>query len=1297
MHESLPAFDAWVRSWELAAGRRFSPPLRRLFHESWKKRRRALSGARVPPVSLPQSMQELESRLFSLAGERMVHEPLVSVLMHADHSASRVLHDHGRALRDPVEDFFTRRGNSELRDFLSQNEWEAVVSAFLSWAGGDDEASYVEALDAVDDAPPERGAELRAWLAEHEVEEALQHPLALVAPLAPTFRARDKALRSPSSTIADGLGGILPGRLGNDLQAAARSYLAWVAGRRKLDARREQLWQRVPDSPRVAAAVDRIRGVLDALRDRGVAPLPLPAAETEVEVDPRELLVRMSFSHPHGYGGHGEAWISLVERTDERARASLDSDKVQERRHPERLGVLTERVLDALHDPDDRLHDELRVLLEKPRWDRLLAELEREVQPDAGPPPPFEEGERLVWRIARTEGEPTVEAAIQKRRKRGGWTKGRVTEARELPYQPGLDVRDRRVAEALVSPGRFAPGRGGLGAVFEALIGHPRVIFTETSQRPVRVKRGQVSVSLVERDEATWIRFRLQDEVFEPHEMAAARVEPRHAIFLDEASSVVTVVDLPDSVLAMAEACARWETGLPADADDTLLKLLYRLPPSVGVELPPRLRGAPRDPDQRPVLRLEPLPGGGLRVTVAMRPLPGGAVQPPGEGPTQIVGLDGSERVHTVRDLPAERRLAEQVGIALGLDAGESDGPHTVRLDEPEDALELLHRMREQPDLATVEWPEDQTPWRVVGSAGFGNLKVRSKKLTDWFALEGEAELDEGKVRLAQIMAALREGRRYVKLGKGRFARIEDDLRTRLNAAQDVVFEEAGELGVSGAAIGELEAILPEDRFEADAEWLETKKRLEAASELHPEVPEGLRADLRSYQREGITWLERVASWASGACLADDMGLGKTLQALALALERQSDGPTLVVCPTSLSDNWRKECERFSPTLRPRIYRGPDRGTMVSTFAPGDLVITSYDILLRDIDALREVHFALTVFDEAHALKNPEAARTKAARQLDAGFRLALTGTPLENHLGELWSLYSILVPGLLGPWKHFRARFAIPIERDNDLAKRERLRELLRPFLLRRTKAQVAPELPPRTEVVRSIELSDDERALYEAERRQALEQLAAKAEDPKRRFAVLGALTRLRRLACHPTLVHPESRVSSSKLTELMELAADLRREGHRSLVFSQFTTHLAIVRRALEAKGWEVLYLDGSTPAAKRGELVDRWQRGEAPFFLISLKAGGTGLNLTAADTVIHLDPWWNPAVEDQASDRTHRIGQDKPVTVVRLVSQGTIEEAVMQLHEQKRELARGILEGAETNAKLSVDDLLELLEG
>jgi len=1244
-------------------------------------------------MSLPQSMQELESRLFSLAGERMVHEPLVSVLMHADHSASRVLHDHGRALRDPVEDFFTRRGNSELRDFLSQNEWEAVVSAFLSWAGGEDESAYVRALDAVEEPPPERGAELRAWLEEHGVEDAMADPLARVAPLAPTFRARDKALRSPSSTIADGLGGILPGRLGSDLAAASRAYLAWVAGRRRLDARREQLWQRMPESRRLEAAIERVRGVLDALRDRDVRPLPLPAAETEVEVDPKALLVRMTFSHPHGYGGHGQAWISLVERVDERARCSLDSAKAQDRRHPERLGVLAERVLDALHDPQDSLHDELRVLLEKPRWDRLLAELEEEVRPDAGPPRPFEDGERLVWRVAGQ----TIEPAIQKRRKSGGWTKGRVTEAREIPYQAGLDPRDRRVAEALVSPGRFSPGQGGVGTAFEALIGHPRVIFTDAPTRPVRVKRGQVSVSLVEREEGTWIRFRLQDEVFEPHEMAAARVEPRHAIFLDPDASQITVVDLPGSVLAMAEACARWETALPAEADDTLLKLLYRLPPSVGVELPPRLRGEPREPDMRPVLRLEPLPGGGLRVTVAVRPLATGAVQPPGEGPTQLVGLDGGERVHTVRDLAAERRASEQVGAALGLDAGESDGPHTVRLDEPEDALELLHRLREQPELATVEWPEDQTPWRVVGSAGFGNLKVRSKKLTDWFALEGEAELDEGKVRLAQIMAALREGRRYVKLGKGRFARIEDDLRNKLGAAQDVVFEDDGELGVAGAAIGDLEALLPEDRFEADAEWLETKARLRAAADLEPEVPEGLQADLRSYQREGITWLERVASWSSGACLADDMGLGKTLQALALALEREEEGPTLVVCPTSLSDNWRKECERFTPALRPRIYRGPDRAAMVKTFAPGDLVITSYDILLRDVEALNQLRFALVIFDEAHALKNPEAARTKAARQLDAGFTLALTGTPLENHLGELWSLYSILVPGLLGPWKHFRARFAIPIERDNDAARRERLREMLRPFLLRRTKSQVAPELPPRTEVVRSIELSDDERALYEAERRQALEQLAARAEDNKKRFAVLGALTRLRRLACHPTLVHPDSRVSSSKLAELMELAADLRREGHRSLVFSQFTSHLAIVRRALEAKGWEILYLDGATPAAKRSELVERWQKGDAPFFLISLKAGGTGLNLTAADTVIHLDPWWNPAVEDQASDRTHRIGQDKPVTVVRLVSQGTIEESVMQLHEEKRDLARGILEGAESNAKLSVDDLVSLLEG
>ena len=474
------------------------------------------------------------------------------------------------------------------------------------------------------------------------------------------------------------------------------------------------------------------------------------------------------------------------------------------------------------------------------------------------------------------------------------------------------------------------------------------------------------------------------------------------------------------------------------------------------------------------------------------------------------------------------------------------------------------------------------------------------------------------------------------------------------------------------------------------------KQRIEAASDSPVEVPTELVAELRGYQREGIEWLLRNAQWASGACLADDMGLGKTLQALALILARSGDGPTIVVGPTSLSDNWRREAERFAPTLSPILYRGPDRAEVLEKLGPRDLLITSYDILLRDIETLGAIHFATAVFDEAHAVKNARAQRTQAAMALDAGFRVGLTGTPLENHLGELWSLYSVLVPGLFGSIEHFRRRFQIPIERDGALDRREALRELLRPFLLRRTKDQVAPELPPRVEVVRTIELSEPERHLYEAERRTAMDALGEQA-DPKQRFAVLAALTRLRRLACHPRLVDATSTVSSSKLRETVSLAEDLVAEGHRTLIFSQFTSHLALVREALEARGYAMLHLDGSTPAKDRQRRVEAFQAGEAPFFLISLKAGGTGLNLTAADTVIHLDPWWNPAAEDQASDRTHRIGQDKPVTVIRLVAQHTIEEQVLALHAEKRDLARGILEGAETNAKLDTKELLDLLSG
>ncbi|HZH03095.1 MAG TPA: DEAD/DEAH box helicase, partial [Myxococcaceae bacterium] len=485
----------------------------------------------------------------------------------------------------------------------------------------------------------------------------------------------------------------------------------------------------------------------------------------------------------------------------------------------------------------------------------------------------------------------------------------------------------------------------------------------------------------------------------------------------------------------------------------------------------------------------------------------------------------------------------------------------------------------------------------------------------------------------------------------------------------------------------------------ATAAWRILAARVAAAKDVDPAVPEGLRASLRDYQHEGFRWLARLAEWGAGACLADDMGLGKTLQTLALLLHRADQGPALVVAPTSVCFNWVEEARRFAPGLRPLLYAElEDRHKRLKRLKAGEVLITSYGLMAQDEEAFASRSFATLVFDEAQAIKNPNAQRSRAARALKADFRVALSGTPLENHLGELWSLFRTAFPGLLGSWEQFRERYAGPIERNQDPHAGPALSRVLRPFLLRRTKAEVARELPSKTEVRLPVMLSKEERALYEDARLAILAELTASGDglrEEQKRFQVLAGLTRLRLLASHPRLYEPESRVASSKMKQLLRLVEELREEGHRCLVFSQFTSHLALVRGELERVGVRYLYLDGETPAARRGELVRAFQGGEGEVFLISLKAGGTGLNLTAADYVIHLDPWWNPAVEDQATDRAHRIGQTNPVTVYRLVAQGTIEEQILAMHEDKRALVSGVLEGTGAAARLSAEDLLSLL--
>jgi len=483
--------------------------------------------------------------------------------------------------------------------------------------------------------------------------------------------------------------------------------------------------------------------------------------------------------------------------------------------------------------------------------------------------------------------------------------------------------------------------------------------------------------------------------------------------------------------------------------------------------------------------------------------------------------------------------------------------------------------------------------------------------------------------------------------------------------------------------------------LEGDRAWKVRLAGIRKAMALDPPLPPGLEAELRPYQAEGYRWMARLAQAGFGACLADDMGLGKTLEALALLLARGGQGPALVVAPTSVCANWELEAARFAPGLRVLSLAGGDRAALLDQAGPMDLVIASYALLHLEGERLQRIPWATVVLDEAQNIKNAFTKRSQSAMALKADFRLVLSGTPMENHLGELWNIFRFLNPGLLGSLEQFQRRYQVPVERDQDPEALRRLKRLTGPFLLRRTKAQVLEELPPRTEITLELEPGKAEAAFLEAMRIRSLEQLDQAVAGEGQAMLVLAAITKLRRACCSPELAHPGIGIPGSKLEAFLELVAEIRDNGHRALVFSQFVDHLALLRTSLNRLGIPYHYLDGSTPAKERARAVAAFQQGDRALFLISLKAGGTGLNLTGADYVIHMDPWWNPAVEDQASDRAHRIGQTRPVTIYRLVLKGTIEQKIVSLHAQKRQLADRLLEATGAAIRLDAAGLLELL--
>lgn len=904
---------------------------------------------------------------------------------------------------------------------------------------------------------------------------------------------------------------------------------------------------------------------------------------------------------------------------------------------------------------------------------------------------------RLAWFLTLYTKHWMLQPKEQKLSAKGTWTKGRVVALNRLAKNAAdfdyLSNQDLQVCNQIkydyYSGSQYTLNRDAI----KALVGHPLVFWEESPTVRVEIVAATPELVIEQKGDGSLNLF------MEP------AISPGDGItLLKETPTRLKVLDVTTEHHRIAEILGkRNQLTVPAAGQEQVLAAIQSVSSLVTVHSD--ISGEMADmetieADAKPHVHLMPA-GDGLKLSMLTRPFPhSGAYYPPGVGRKTVIAEIEGKRSQATRDLSMEKRLAEDLQQACpALELAESAEGEWI-LDQPETCLELLLQLEAVEENIVLEWPEGEK-LKIRNKAGIDGWRLQIKQEQDWFSVSGELELDDGSVMDMQALLSLLDQTtsRFVPIGDGQFLALTQAFRKRLDE-----FRTYSERHGKGARFHPLAAFALEEtldevgQLQADAKWKSHVKKLKESKTVLPDVPSTLQAELRDYQQEGFQWLAQLAHWGMGACLADDMGLGKTLQALAVILLRAPDGPTLVIAPTSVGANWVSEAQRFAPTLNIMQFGSDDRQAVVDQLSGFDLLVCSYGLLQQPevAELLAEVEWQTIVLDEAQAIKNSATKRSQAAMKLTGGFKVLTTGTPIENHLGELWNLFRFINPGLLGSLDKFNQRFATPIERHQDKQARLRLKKLIQPFMLRRTKTQVLDELPSRTEITLHVELSGEEKALYEALRRDAIAKLTnTDAKAGAKHLQVLAEITRLRRMCCNPKLVAPGVAPASAKLKLFGDVLEELLSNRHKALVFSQFVDHLTILRNYLDEQNIPYQYLDGSTPAKQRKQRVDAFQSGEGNVFLISLKAGGTGLNLTAADYVIHMDPWWNPAVEDQASDRAHRIGQTRPVTIYRLVTKGTIEEKIVELHNKKRDLADSLLEGSDISGKLSTDALLQLM--
>ena len=903
-----------------------------------------------------------------------------------------------------------------------------------------------------------------------------------------------------------------------------------------------------------------------------------------------------------------------------------------------------------------------------------------------------------------------VHFAIARRKRDGDWAKGRSANLSTLAddWQPRryMQRADEDIVGFLELCNRSAwvnhcelAGTAGRFALLEMARTGRLFIGPE--------RRGPIAAGPARRVDAAWKqtaqRYRLEMQV----EHGGSVVDVTPPCYLDEARLQAGPLDLPGD---MDAAQFDWLRRAPeVDADRAAAISRHMALRAPGVPTPRRVDFVDVDAPPVPRLAVEFDPDAPERARARLSFRYGALEVSPDRTDTVVTGEAGDRLVRARRDPAAEQRaLARAREAGLGRDG--ADGL-TV-------ATEAGHGSLRQ---AWLDWwnhraPELESEGWIVEHSGGGAFRLSEAAGVDgevdaggdWFSLRFDLEFDGWRMPLVPLITQVLEQYRpdalpetlYLDAGEGHFvavpsAELEPVLRTVLELMDRVDDDELRLARPDATRLLDLEGI----PIKGATSLRNLARKLADFSGLRTvDTPTTFKAELRPYQQHGLDWLQFLREHGFGGILADDMGLGKTVQTLAnLTVEKRAGRlrePCLIVAPSTLMGNWRREAERFAPRLEVLVLHGPERTRWFDRLAEFDLVLTTYPLLPRDRETLLAQSWHYVILDEAQRIKNPKAQAAQVVRRLDCRHRLCLTGTPVENHLGELWAQFDFLMPGFLGDAKHFKRTFRTPIEQHGDGERLASLNRRTAPFLLRRTKDTVAAELPPKSEVLRTAAFDGKQARLYESVRltmEKKVTQAVAARGLARSHIVVLEALLKLRQVCCDPRLLRedtPGARgAPSAKFDLLFELLPELLAEGRRVLLFSQFTSMLDLIERELARRDIAYAKLTGRT--RKRDAAIQRFRDGKVDLFLISLKAGGVGLNLVEADAVIHYDPWWNPAVEHQATDRAHRIGQDKPVFVYKLMTEGTVEERILALQDRKRNLAEAVQGGRRAHDQPPID--------